>query len=142
VVRPPDGGFTIELPAPPDVKEAPVLPEGAYASSTVWISQRGAVFCMLRRMLWKSGFEPDVTAPRMQVALAEEVKGLFKDAAELTGEESFQRFTAQRFRAACPAFTMFRDTLEALGWLYVIERRTLLHDGVRKNLLERIPTST
>lgn len=39
----------------------------------------------------------------------------------------------------CPAITMFRDTAEALGWLYVIERSTLLQDGVRKHLLERIP---
>lgn len=39
----------------------------------------------------------------------------------------------------CPAITMFRDTGEALGWLYVIERSTLLQDGVRKHLIEKLP---
>jgi heme oxygenase len=39
----------------------------------------------------------------------------------------------------CPAITMFRDTAEALGWLYVIERSTLLQDGVRRHLIERLP---
>jgi heme oxygenase len=39
----------------------------------------------------------------------------------------------------CPAITMFRDVPEALGWLYVIERTTLLQDGVRKHLIERLP---
>lgn len=37
----------------------------------------------------------------------------------------------------CPALTMFRDTAEGLAWLYVIERSTLLQDGVRKHLLEK-----
>jgi heme oxygenase len=39
----------------------------------------------------------------------------------------------------CPAITMFRDAPEALGWLYVIERTTLLQDGVRRHLIEKIP---
>lgn len=42
----------------------------------------------------------------------------------------------------CPALTMFRDTGEALGWLYVIERSTLLQDGVRKHLIEKLPSVT
>jgi heme oxygenase len=41
--------------------------------------------------------------------------------------------------AHCPAITTFPDAPEALGWLYVTERATLLHDGVRRNLLARIP---
>lgn len=39
----------------------------------------------------------------------------------------------------CPAITMFRDTGEALGWLYVIERSTLLQEGLRRHLIERLP---
>lgn len=39
----------------------------------------------------------------------------------------------------CPAITMFRDIGEALGWLYVIERSTLLQEGVRKHLLRKLP---
>ena len=39
----------------------------------------------------------------------------------------------------CPALTIFRDTAEGLAWLYVIERSTLLQDGVRKHLLEKLP---
>lgn len=39
----------------------------------------------------------------------------------------------------CPAITIFRDTAEALGWLYVVERSTLLQDGIRRHLLEKLP---
>jgi heme oxygenase len=39
----------------------------------------------------------------------------------------------------CPALTMFHDVGEALGWLYVIERSTLLQDGVRRHLIEKLP---
>jgi heme oxygenase len=39
----------------------------------------------------------------------------------------------------CPAITMFRDIGEALGWLYVVERSTLLQDGVKRHLLEKHP---
>ena len=39
----------------------------------------------------------------------------------------------------CPAITMFRDIGEALGWLYVVERSTLLQDGVKRHLLEKLP---
>lgn len=42
----------------------------------------------------------------------------------------------------CPALTMFRDTCEALGWLYVIERSTLLQEGVRRHLLEKLPAAS
>lgn len=42
----------------------------------------------------------------------------------------------------CPAITIFRDTPDALGWLYVIERSTLLQDGLRRHLLEKLPTLT
>lgn len=34
----------------------------------------------------------------------------------------------------CPSITMFRGLPEALGWLYVIERSTLLQDGIRRHL--------
>ena len=39
----------------------------------------------------------------------------------------------------CDSITPFTDLAEALGWLYVIERSTLLHDGVRRHLIERLP---
>jgi heme oxygenase (biliverdin-IX-beta and delta-forming) len=41
--------------------------------------------------------------------------------------------------AHCPALTTFHDAPEAIGWMYVTERATLLHDGVRRNLLARLP---
>jgi heme oxygenase len=33
----------------------------------------------------------------------------------------------------------FRDPAEALGWMYVVERATLLHDAVRRYLEGRLP---
>ena len=42
----------------------------------------------------------------------------------------------------CPAITMFRDTAEGLAWLYVIERSTLLQDGVRRHLTDRLPSAS
>jgi heme oxygenase len=39
----------------------------------------------------------------------------------------------------CPSITMFRDIAEALGWLYVVERFTLLHDGIRRHLIKHLP---
>jgi heme oxygenase len=41
--------------------------------------------------------------------------------------------------AHCPALTTFHDAPEGLGWMYVTERATLLHDGVRRNLIARLP---
>ena len=39
----------------------------------------------------------------------------------------------------CDSITPFFDVPEALGWLYVVERSTLLHDGIRRHLLARMP---
>jgi heme oxygenase len=39
----------------------------------------------------------------------------------------------------CPAITPFHSVPEAMGWLYLFERSTLLHTGVRKHLLARMP---
>ena len=39
----------------------------------------------------------------------------------------------------CPDLTIFRSVGEALGWLYVVERSTLLQDGIRRHLLETLP---
>jgi len=36
-------------------------------------------------------------------------------------------------------FMTFSSTTEALGWMYVAERATLLHDAVRRYLTRRIP---
>lgn len=41
----------------------------------------------------------------------------------------------------CPAITIFRDSSEALGWLYVVERSTLLQEGVRRHLVQRLPVA-
>lgn len=35
----------------------------------------------------------------------------------------------------CFSITTFRSVREALGWMYVIERATLLQDGIRRHLL-------
>jgi heme oxygenase len=35
----------------------------------------------------------------------------------------------------------FRDPAEALGWMYVVERATLLHDAVRRYLEGRLPAT-
>jgi heme oxygenase len=40
---------------------------------------------------------------------------------------------------SCPAITTFRSVTEAVGWLYVIERSTLLQDGIRRHLLRYLP---
>lgn len=39
----------------------------------------------------------------------------------------------------CDVITMFQDVEEALGWLYVVERATLLQDGIRRHLLAHLP---
>src|SRR5687768_9968849 len=39
----------------------------------------------------------------------------------------------------CESITPFTDVPEALGWFYVVERSTLLHDGIRRHLLGRLP---
>ena len=39
----------------------------------------------------------------------------------------------------CRAITMFKDVAEAAGWLYVVERATLLRRNLRRHLLRRIP---
>ena len=40
----------------------------------------------------------------------------------------------------CRAVVPFRDPTEAFGWLYVLERATLLHDTVRTHLSTRLST--
>jgi heme oxygenase len=39
----------------------------------------------------------------------------------------------------CFPIAPFSDRLEALGWLYVVERATLMHDEVRRHLLAHLP---
>lgn len=38
----------------------------------------------------------------------------------------------------CASIALFRTRTEALGWLYVVERATLLQDGVRRHLLSNL----
>ncbi len=38
----------------------------------------------------------------------------------------------------CSLIVSFRDVPEALGWMYVVERATLLHDAVRRQLVDRL----
>lgn len=40
----------------------------------------------------------------------------------------------------CSCIVPFRDHVEALGWMYVLERATLLHDAIRRHLQARLPT--
>jgi heme oxygenase len=40
---------------------------------------------------------------------------------------------------ACSAITTYRNPAEAIGWLYVVERSTLLQDGIRRHLLQQLP---
>lgn len=40
----------------------------------------------------------------------------------------------------CCQIVPYRDVAEALGWLYVVERATLIHDGVRRQLQEQLPS--
>ena len=42
----------------------------------------------------------------------------------------------------CTVTVPFRDPAEALGWMYVVERATLLHDAVRRYLEGRLPGGT
>ncbi len=39
----------------------------------------------------------------------------------------------------CPTLTIFRSPQEAVGWLYVVERSTLLQEGVLRHLIKRVP---
>lgn len=39
----------------------------------------------------------------------------------------------------CGSIMPFRGVNEALGWLYVVERSTLLQDGIRRHLLSHLP---
>jgi heme oxygenase len=39
----------------------------------------------------------------------------------------------------CPAIAPFVEVSDALGWMYLIERATLLHDGVRRSVAQRLP---
>lgn len=39
----------------------------------------------------------------------------------------------------CDAITTYRDPAEALGWLYVVERSTLLHGALRRHLTVELP---
>ena len=39
----------------------------------------------------------------------------------------------------CDAIMTFRSVPEALGWLYVVDRATLLQDGIRRHLRTQLP---
>jgi heme oxygenase len=41
----------------------------------------------------------------------------------------------------CFSIAEFDDLTDALGWLYVVERATLHHDSVRRNVMHRIPSA-
>jgi heme oxygenase len=42
----------------------------------------------------------------------------------------------------CCQIVPYRDVAEALGWLYVVERATLLHDALRRHLETALPRAT
>ena len=39
----------------------------------------------------------------------------------------------------CFSITPFSDIADALGWMYMVERSTLLHDSIRRSLVHRLP---
>jgi heme oxygenase (biliverdin-IX-beta and delta-forming) len=39
----------------------------------------------------------------------------------------------------CHSITTFGDVPQALGWLYVVERGTLLHEGIRRRIVAHLP---
>jgi heme oxygenase len=39
----------------------------------------------------------------------------------------------------CHGITTFKDVPEALAWVYVVERTTLLQEGIRRHLLANVP---
>ncbi len=39
----------------------------------------------------------------------------------------------------CHSIVTFKDVPDALGWMYLVERSTLLHDGIRRRLVATIP---
>jgi heme oxygenase len=41
--------------------------------------------------------------------------------------------------AQCPEVTPFLDPLHALGWLYALERATMIHGMLRRHLISRFP---
>lgn len=47
--------------------------------------------------------------------------------------------SASRIAALGQRFVTFSSTIEALGWMYVAERATLLHGAVRRYLTLRVP---
>ncbi len=47
--------------------------------------------------------------------------------------------SASRLADVPQRFTTFSGPAEALGWMYVIERATLLHGGIRRYLLQHLP---
>lgn len=47
--------------------------------------------------------------------------------------------TASQIAQLPQRFMTFSNAPEALGWMYVIERATLLHNSVRRHLLQRLP---
>jgi heme oxygenase len=47
--------------------------------------------------------------------------------------------TASQLTQLPQRFTTFSSVVEALGWMYVVERSTLLHAGVHRYLLQRLP---
>jgi heme oxygenase len=47
-----------------------------------------------------------------------------------------------RIAGLAQRFTTFSSSAEALGWMYVVERATLLHGGARRFLTARLPELT
>jgi heme oxygenase len=47
--------------------------------------------------------------------------------------------TASQIAQLPQRFTTFSTAAEALGWMYVIERSTLLHSSVRRHIMQRCP---
>lgn len=112
---------------------------------------------------WRALMTPDVTAPAYadQLVRVYGFEGPLEAALAYTPNLELVINVHERFRAGFIAQDLlglglrpaevarlpqcvlapFASPLEALGWLYIIERSTLLHDEVRRYLRARLPAA-
>lgn len=87
------------------------------------------------------GFEAPIEAAfRYTPGLALRIDLRARTRAGLLAHDLMRMGTSASQLAQLPQrFTTFSSVIEALGWMYVVERSTLLHAGVHRYLVDRIP---
>jgi heme oxygenase len=87
------------------------------------------------------GFEAPIEAAfRYTPGLASRVDLRARTRAGLLAHDLMRLGTSASQLAQLPQrFTTFSSVVEALGWMYVVERSTLLHAGVHRYLVEHLP---